>query len=160
MLSIFCVPSGIAQVWITPRVPKLLDQGRILEVVRVLGLLLGVEVVERAEEFVEAVRGGQRLVGVAQVVLAELRGRVALCLEELRPIVTSRACSPSLAPAGRLSGCRCGSRLCPVMKRGAAGGAALLAVPVGEHRAFLGDAVDVGRLVAHHGPGCTMLTFQ
>ena len=32
----------------------------------------------------------------------------------------------------------------------AAGGAALLAVPVGEQRAFLGDAVDVGRLVAHH----------
>ena len=28
-------------------------------------------------------------------------------------------------------------------ERGAAGGAALLAVPVGEHRAFLGDAVDV-----------------
>jgi hypothetical protein len=33
---------------------------------------------------------------------------------------------------------------------GAAGGAALLAVPVGEDRAFLADAVDVGRLVAHH----------
>ena len=33
---------------------------------------------------------------------------------------------------------------------GAAGGAALLAVPVGEQRAFLGDAVDVGRFVAHH----------
>ena len=32
----------------------------------------------------------------------------------------------------------------------ASGGAALLAVPVGEERAFLGDAVDVGRLVAHH----------
>ena len=33
---------------------------------------------------------------------------------------------------------------------GAAGGAALLAVPVGEQRALLGDAVDVGRPVAHH----------
>ena len=32
---------------------------------------------------------------------------------------------------------------------GAAGGAALLAVPVGEDRAFSADAVDVGRAVAH-----------
>jgi hypothetical protein len=31
-----------------------------------LGLVLGVEVVERAEELVEAVRGGQVLVEVAQ----------------------------------------------------------------------------------------------
>ena len=33
---------------------------------------------------------------------------------------------------------------------GAAGGAGLLAVVVGEHRAFFGDAVDIGRAVAHH----------
>ena len=33
---------------------------------------------------------------------------------------------------------------------GAAGGAGLLAVIVGEDRAFIGDAVDVGRAVAHH----------
>jgi hypothetical protein len=32
----------------------------------------------------------------------------------------------------------------------AAGGAALLAVPVGEQRATLGDAVDVRGAVAHH----------
>ena len=50
-----------------------LDQRRVLEVVRILRLLLGVEVVERAEELVEAVRGGQVLVAVAEVVLAELR---------------------------------------------------------------------------------------
>ena len=56
---------------------------RILEVVGILRLLLRVEVVERAEELVEPVGGGQRLVGVAQVVLAELRGDVALVLEQL-----------------------------------------------------------------------------
>ena len=33
---------------------------------------------------------------------------------------------------------------------GAAGGAGLLGVEVGEDRAFVGDAVDVGRAVAHH----------
>ena len=63
--------------------PEFLDQRRILEIVGVLGLLLRVEVIERAEELVEAVRGGQRLVGVAEVVLAELRGHVALRLEQL-----------------------------------------------------------------------------
>ena len=43
-----------------------------------LRLLLGVEVVEVAIPLVEAVDGGQELITVAQVVLAELRGRVAL----------------------------------------------------------------------------------
>src|SRR6516164_3157334 len=35
-------------------------------------------------------------------------------------------------------------------KRGASGGAALLPVPVREERAFASNAVNVGRLVAHH----------
>ena len=35
-------------------------------------------------------------------------------------------------------------------ERGAPGGAGLLAVVVGEDRAFVGDAVDVGRAIAHH----------
>jgi hypothetical protein len=46
---------------------KVLDRGP----VRQLGLFLGVEVVEVAVELVEAVRGGQELVAVAQVVLAD-----------------------------------------------------------------------------------------
>ena len=48
-----------------------------------LRLLLGVEVVERAEELVEAVRRGQMFVAVAEMVLAELAGDVALRLEQL-----------------------------------------------------------------------------
>ena len=52
-------------------------------VVRVLGLLLRVQVVEVAEELVEAVRRRQVLVAVAEVVLAELAGRVAERLEQL-----------------------------------------------------------------------------
>ena len=46
-----------------------------------LGLLLGVEVVEVAEELVEAVRGRQELVAVTEVVLAELPGGVAQGLQ-------------------------------------------------------------------------------
>ena len=40
-------------------------------------------------------------------------------------------------------------------ERGAAGRAALLAVPVGEPRALLGDAVDVGRAIAHDAACCS-----
>ena len=105
--------------------------------------------VEVAEEFVEAVHRRQELVAVAQVVLAELAGRIALRLQQFgdRRILgrqaLGRARQADLEQAGadrRLSG----------DEGGAAGGAALLAVVVGEDRAFVGDAVDVGRAVAHH----------
>jgi hypothetical protein len=55
----------------------------VLRVVVGLRLFLGVEVVEVAEELVEAVDGGQVLVAVAQVVLAELAAHVALFLEQV-----------------------------------------------------------------------------
>ena len=78
-----------------------LAQLRVLEVVRVLRLLLGVEVVERAEELVEAVRGGQVLVEVAEVVLAELPGHVALRLEQLGDGDVPRLQALPSRPAGR-----------------------------------------------------------
>ena len=43
-----------------------------------LRLLLCIEVIEIAIPLVEAVDGGQELIAVAQVILAELRGRIAL----------------------------------------------------------------------------------
>ena len=61
----------------------LLPESRVLGIVAKLRLLLGVEVVEVAVELVEAVDRGQELVAVAQVVLAELAGRVAVRLEQL-----------------------------------------------------------------------------
>ncbi len=54
---------------------------RILRIRPPLRLLLGVEVVEIAEELVEAVHGGQRFIGIAKVVFAKLRGGIALRLE-------------------------------------------------------------------------------
>ena len=62
-------------------------------------LVLGVEVIEIAEELVEAVDGRQELVAVAKVVLAELRRDIALRLEQIGDgrILADR---PSLA-AGR-----------------------------------------------------------
>ena len=56
---------------------------RILEVVRVLGLLLRVEVVERPEKLVEAMGSRQGVVGVTEVVLAGLTRLVALRFEQL-----------------------------------------------------------------------------
>ena len=56
---------------------------RVFRIVRQFRLFLGVEVVEIAVELVEAVHGRQKLVAVAQVVLAELPGRIAQRLEQL-----------------------------------------------------------------------------
>jgi hypothetical protein len=130
------------------RPEPLLELG-ILRVVGVLGLFLRVQVVEVAEELVEPVHRGQELVAVAEVVLAELAGDVAHGLQDLgdggvlglEAHIGSR--QPHLGEAGAdggLAGDECR----------AAGGAALLAVPVGVHAAFPGDPVDVGRAVAHH----------
>ena len=48
-----------------------------------LRLFLGIQVVEVAEELVEAVNGRQKLVPVAQMVLAELAGGIAQRLQRL-----------------------------------------------------------------------------
>ena len=147
---IFCLPSApAAKVWITPRVPKLLPQRGVLEVVGMLGLVLGVQVVERAEELVEAVRGRQVRVEVAEVVLAELTGHVAERLEQLGDRHVARLQPFLRAGQAHLQQAGAERRLAGDERR-AAGGAALLAVPVGEQRALFRDAVDVGRLVAHH----------
>src|SRR5262245_5041917 len=91
---------------------------------------------------------GQELVLVPKVILAELAGDIAERLEELgdgRVLGTQ-----TLIGAGQpdLGQPRADRRL-PGDERGPPGGAALLAVPVGEYRAFSGHAVDVGRAVPH-----------
>jgi hypothetical protein len=127
----------------------LLAHLRILEIVRMLRLLLGVQVIERAVELVETVRRGQVLVAIAEVVLAELAGLVAPGLEQLgdRDVAGLQALprtrQPHLEHAGAEAGLA-GDEAC------APGGAALLPVPVGEQRTLARDAVDVRRPVAHH----------
>src|SRR5205823_5097227 len=54
------------------------------ELLRIVGMrrvLHRVQVIQVAEEFVEAVDGGQELIEIAQVIFAELAGRVALRFE-------------------------------------------------------------------------------
>ena len=133
---------------ITPRGPNLARNAGLFRVVRQFRLFLGVEVIEVAVELVEAVYGGQELVAVAQVVLAELPGRIAERLEQFRNrrvflLQAERgARQADLGQAGAQAGLA-GD------EGGPTGRAALLGIVVGEHHAFLRDAVDVGRLVAH-----------
>src|SRR6266542_829004 len=60
---------------------ELLPERGVLRIVHVLRLLLCVQVVEVAEELVEAVVRGQVLIQVAEMVLAELAGGIAKRLQ-------------------------------------------------------------------------------
>jgi hypothetical protein len=121
---------------------------RLRRVVVHLRLFLGVEVVEVAEELVEAVHGGQEPVLVAQVILAELAGRVPVVLEQLgdgrvlRLQADRRGRNADLRQAGA-------EPALPGKKRRTASGARLLAVGVGEPHTLVGDPVDIRRPVAH-----------
>jgi hypothetical protein len=125
-----------------------LAEVRILRIVRIFGLLFGVEVIEVAEELVEAVHGRQVLVAIAKVVLAELAGGVSLIFQELRDrwIVRAqahlRARQADLREPGSYG--RLPGNECRTTRR-----AALLTVEVGEHRAFFRDAIDVRRPITH-----------
>ena len=93
--SHFCLPQGPKRGIVARRVgggrdalhdaarTELRPERRVLRIVGVLRLVLGVQVIEVAEELVEAVNGRQEFVAVAEMVLAELSGRIALRLEQL-----------------------------------------------------------------------------
>ena len=127
---------------------ELLLELRILRIEVAFRFLLGVEVVEIAEELVEAVIGRQVLVLIAQVVLAELPGRVTLRLQRIgdRRHPVRDAVRIARHADGQQAGAK---RLLPEDEGRPPGGAALLAVGVREERAFLGDAIDVRRAIAH-----------
>ena len=117
-----------------------------------LGLFLGVQVIEIAEEFIEAVHSGQKLVQVSQVVLAELSCRIAVVLEEIGDghglglQTYGRGRDPDLREASAVD-------TLPGDEGGPPRGAGLLAVRVGEQHAFFREPVDIGGPVAHE-PEC------
>ena len=128
---------------------ELLPERRVLRIVPVLRLLLGVEVIEAAEELVEAVHRRQMLVAVALVVLAELSGGVALALEDRGHGHVGLL--PAFLRAGQTDLGHAGADGHAAADEGrATRRAALLRVVIGEGDAFFGDAIDVRRLVAHH----------
>src|SRR4051794_3627085 len=119
-----------------------------LRIIGELGLLLRVEMVEVAEELVEAVHRRQMLIAIAEVVLAELTGRITVRFQRGRDggvlrLQTYRGPRhPHLGEPGS-------DGVLPADEGGPTGRAALLAVVVGEPGPFLGDPVDVGRAVPH-----------
>ena len=124
------------------------EKCRVFWIVWQLRFLLRVQVVEVAVKLIKAVHSGQELIAVAEMVLAELAGRIAERLEQfgnrgvflLKPERRPRQADLRQARAQTgLAG----------NERGPPGGAALLGIVVGKHHAFLRHAVDVGRLVAH-----------
>ena len=122
-------------------------QHHIAGVVLVLGLFFGIEVVEIAEKLVEAVIGGQVLVAVTEMVLAELAGGVALVLQKHgdRGVLDVDAFFGTGKPDLREPGAE---HTLAQHERSAACGAGLLAVIVSKEDALPGNAVDVGRPVA------------
>ena len=82
---------------------------QILRIVGMRRVFHRVEVIEVAEELVEAVDGRQELVAVAEVVLAELAGGVALRFERGGDGAGFGRQAGLARPPGRPWSCRCGS---------------------------------------------------
>ena len=135
-----------------PRSEGLLVLGIFLaRVVELLRLFFGVQVVQVAEPLVEAVDRRQELVAITEVVLAELRGGVADGLQHFgqRRVALLDAALRARDADRRHAGA---DRQLAHDECRAAGGAARLAVVVGEQHAVARDAVDVGR-VSHQAVG-------
>ena len=129
--SIFCPPLPSDHVCSTPRGPYLLPELRVFRVIVGFRLLFRVQVVKIAEKLVEAMHRRQVRVAVAEVVLAELAGRVALRLEQVgdgrRPV------GDALRRAGHADGQQAGAeRVLAQDERRPARRAALLRVGVGK----------------------------
>jgi hypothetical protein len=120
----------------------------IARVVLVFGLLLGVQVIQVAEELVESVQRRQVFVPVTQVVLAELPRGVALRLQHLgeRCVVGLHADGPPDHAHRRQARA---DRIHARDERGTPGGAGRMRIVIGEHRAFVSNAIDVRCAVAH-----------
>ena len=128
---------------------ELFLERRVLRIVGQFGFFLGVQVIEVAEEFVEAVHGRKVFVAIAQMVLAELTGSVTERLEHLgdRRIF----CLEADLGAGHADlGEARADRILAGDEAGAARGAALLRVIVGEAHPTLRHPVDVRCPVTHH----------
>ena len=121
---------------------------RVLGVVDILGLFLGVEVIQIPEELIEAMHRRQVFVAIAKMVLAELAGRVTEALEHLRDGHVFGLDPQGGARHANLGQARA-DRLLARDKSRTASGAALLAIEVREHRALAGDAIHVRRPITH-----------
>ncbi|MCY1498193.1 hypothetical protein D9M68_321760 [compost metagenome] len=128
------------------------ERGIVLRPVGPLGLLFGIQVIEVAEELVEAMSCRQEAVLVAEMVLAELPGGIAKRLQRLGDGHVTVLDADGGTGNADLGHAGTQHRL-PGDKRGAAGGAAVLRVIVGEQHAVARDPVDIRGLVADDAEG-------
>jgi len=105
-------------------------------------------VVQVPEELVEAVHRREKLVLVPQVVLPELPRRVAVVLQELRDRGVLRR-EPDGGRGETHLGEPCSEAALAGDERRPTGGAALLAVRVGEAHPLVRDPVDVRGAIPH-----------
>ena len=124
-------------------------QFHIPRVISLFRFFFGVEVIEAADELIKAVHGRQMFIAVPLMILAELARGIALALKHRRHRAVGLL--PAFFRAGhtdfghaRTNGHRAADE-CRSPRR-----ATLLGIVIGEGHAFVRDAVDVRRLVAHH----------
>ena len=124
-------------------------EGGVCRVIGEFRLFFGIEVIEVAEEFVEAVRCRERLVAVAYVILAELGCGITEAAKQAAngrvKLTHPHGCTweshfGETRPNAVLAGKECG----------AASRAGSLAIVVQELHSFFCQPVDVGRVVAHN----------
>ena len=121
----------------------------ILRIVIAFRLFLCVEMVEVAEDPIQAMDCRQMFVLVAQMVLAELPTRVAVWLE--KRCKSDHPVGYPLVRAGHANGEQTGTEWVLAGNEGCPpGSTALLSVPVSEKCSSLRNGVDIGGLVAHH----------
>src|SRR6058998_2441134 len=157
VFSIFCPPLAVGPAVKHPARAEVLPEVRevlLCWIVPQFGLFLSVQVIEVAEELIETMHRRQVFVSVAQVVLAELGGGVAVRLEQLGDGGILRAHALGGARQAHLAQSRAEDALTHDESRSPRR-ATLLRVAVGKHHPFVGDAIDVGRLIAHHPPTVT-----
>ena len=119
-----------------------------LGVVVELGLLLGIQVIKIAEEFVEPVHRRKVFIAVPEVILAELASGIAMSLEGGGDGGVFRLETQGGTRQADLRKTRT-DRILTADERRPASRTALLPVVVGEANALGGDAIDVRRPVPH-----------
>ena len=127
---------------------KFLFKGRIFRVVRMLGLLLGIQVIKVTEKLIKSMVGWQHFVAVTQMVFAELSGHITFRLQHGR--YSRIFFFHAFGGSGKthLGKARAHRRL-PGDECRASCGAALLTIPVSKQGSFVSNPVNVRCLIAH-----------
>ena len=127
-------------------------QHHVTRVILVLWLLLGIQVVQVAKELVESMIGGQVLITVTEVVLAELASGITQRFEHFcygRILLTEAFLGTRQADLAK----SCAEHTLTGNKGRTSGCTGLLTVIIGEDHALFCDAIYVWRFISHQATG-------